>query len=99
MFLSLSDYFEVGVNQSPTPEGAIELPEENRRQDVELLFNSCQRRMCFRVSLKEGVDRPDSGEQFGIRIARTPDHGRNILLDDEDVSGIDDRTSGIITIQ
>ena len=99
MFPSLSDYFEVGVNQSPTPEGAIERPEENSRQDVELLFNSCQRRMCFRVSLKEGVDRPDSGQQFGIRIARTPDHSRNILLDDEDVSGIDDRTSGIITIQ
>ena len=99
MFLSLSDYFEVDVNQSPTPEGAIERPDWNSGQDVELLFNSCQRRMCFRVSLKEGVDRPASGEQFGIRIARAPDNGSNILLDDEDVSGIDDCTSGIINIQ
>ena len=87
----ISDFFEVD-KQSPTPEGIIiEDPDGNREHDVNLLFNSCQRRMCFDISLKANVTRPDQGQQFGIGIAKTPDHGRSVILDD-------DRTTGIINI-
>ena len=90
VFLS-SDIFKVPVSQSPRPEGGIEDDNNNDRRDVILLFNSCQRRICFSVNLRAGVSRPNHGETFGIRIERTPDHGRTTILDEN-------RTSGVVRI-
>ena len=75
----------VDETQSPRPEGGIDR-EDGDIQDVILLFNSCQRRMCFDVSLREGVSRPEPG-RYGIRVARTPDHGRSTILDPDMTNG------------
>ena len=45
-----------------------------------LLFDSCQKNFCFNVHLKPGVDRPAQGQRFELEVARTPDHGRNLIL-------------------
>ena len=47
---------------------------------LNLLFDSCQKNFCFNVYLKPGVDRPAQGQRFELELARTPDHGRNLIL-------------------
>ena len=85
ILLSDLDYFVVDETQSPRPEGGIDR-EDGDIQDIILQFNSCQRRMCFDVSLRESVSRP-APDRYGIRVARTPDHGRNIVVDPNTTSG------------
>ena len=75
---------------SPRPEGGIDR-ESGEVRDVTLNFNSCQRKMCFDVTLREGVNRPEPG-RYSIRVARAPDYNRGIVLDPY-------KTSGFIEIQ
>ena len=51
---------------------------------LNLLFDSCQRNLCFNIDLKDGISRPARGERFPIELSRTPDHGRTTLLDPVD---------------
>ena len=55
-------------------------------QDSILLYNSCQRRFCFDVSLKNET-RPNIGERLTISVERTPDHGRATVLDPDRMHG------------
>lgn len=63
--------------QTPRPEGDIRRGKKNRR-NIKLFFNSCQRRMYFSITLKNGVGRPDVGKTFGFRLVMS--HSRNVAL-------------------
>ena len=67
--------FEVDTNSFSDGEGI----DREGAQDYILLFDSCQRKFCFEINLKDGIQRPESGS-FGISVARTPDHGRSTTL-------------------
>ena len=75
---SNSAIFEVEERQDQS-DGGIRKSTES---DVILEFNSCQRRFCFPVKVKDDAT-PIPQTEYMIRIARTPDHGRTILLDDD----------------
>ena len=59
-------------NQTPRPEGDIKRGQGNK-QNIKLFFKACQRRMCFHVTLKDGVSVPTQGQRFPVRIVRTSD--------------------------
>ena len=79
----MSDVFEVDETQTFTEGHGSERVD---MQDSVLLYNSCQRKVCFDVSLKIET-RPKSGERFTISVERSPDHGRSIVLDSDKMSG------------
>ena len=78
------------VNETQTLSEGAGIDREGM-QDSILLYDSCQRRFCFDVSLKNET-RPDLGERLTISVERTPDHGRATVLDP-------DRMHGFIQIQ
>ena len=56
--------------------------------DVILEFNSCQRRFCFDVEVKAGTMLQSlPAPEYMISIARTPDHGRTTILDENKTVG------------
>ena len=79
----VSDVFEVDETQTLSESHGIERVD---MQDSVLLYNSCQRKFCFDVSLKIET-RPERGERFTISVERSPDHGRSIVLDSDKMSG------------
>ena len=80
----MSDVFEVDETQTLSEGHGIERVDV---QDSLLLYNSCQRKFCFDVSLKIET-RPERGERFTIlSVERSPDHGRSIMLDSDKMSG------------
>ena len=79
----MSDIFEVDETQTLSDGYGIEREDD---QDSVLLYNSCQRRFCFDVSLKVET-RPESGERFTISVERTPDHGQTTVLDPDKKHG------------
>ena len=85
-FVSLvfvSDVFEVDETQTLSEGHGIERVD---MQDSVLLYNSCQRKFCFDVSLKIET-RPERGERFTISVERSPDHGSSTMLDSDKMSG------------
>ena len=76
----MSDIFEVDATQTLSDGYGIEREDD---QDSVLLYNSCQRRFCFGVSLKVET-RP---ERFTISVGRTPDHGQTTMLDPDKMRG------------
>ena len=76
--LPSTDIFEVDPTQTITEgEGIVRV---NTQSSI-LLFNSCQRRFCFDVSLRNMTARPDSGQRYSMLVGRTQDHGRTIVID------------------
>ena len=83
-----SEYFEVDVTQSPRPKGGIVREGDEVQDDVILNFNSCQRKMCFDVSLKDGSSRPPLGHyDITLLVVRAPNHSIITALDQERASG------------
>ena len=79
----VSDVFEVDETQTLSGGHGIERVDI---QDSVLLYNSCQRKFCFDVSLKIET-RPERGERFTISVERSPDHGRSTMLGSDKMSG------------
>ena len=67
------DYFEVD-DQTTFPEGYL----VKGKRTVKLHFHACQRRMCFNVTLRDGISRPALGQRYAFNIAKT--FYRNIVL-------------------
>ena len=80
-----SAIFEV-ENRADQPNGGIR--QSYSPLKVILEFNSCQRRFCFPVKVKEAfTDTPIPAGEYRINIGRTVDHGRTTLLDESYTNG------------
>ena len=74
--------FVVMISSTPVSGSDYGLVNNNR-----VGFVSCQKEKCIDVTIVDDTVHEDK-EQFKIHLRRTPDHGRNLELDQSAVDGV-----------